>query len=98
MWGGILGNKGCFIGQELTARTKYRGLIKKRLVPVTFAAAPPPVGTLVMVGDKEVGEVRSASGKQGLALMRLEFLKNLNAEFLANGIKLTPQKPFWAKF
>ena len=31
---GVDWNKGCYIGQELTARTKYRGLIKRRLVPV----------------------------------------------------------------
>ena len=30
---GISWDKGCYIGQELTARTKYRGLIKKRLIP-----------------------------------------------------------------
>lgn len=26
-------NKGCYIGQELTARTKFKGLVRKRLVP-----------------------------------------------------------------
>ncbi|GIR53264.1 MAG: hypothetical protein CM15mP62_07350 [Rhodospirillaceae bacterium] len=30
---GISWDKGCYMGQELTARTKYRGLIKKRLMP-----------------------------------------------------------------
>ncbi|MFD1379481.1 CAF17-like 4Fe-4S cluster assembly/insertion protein YgfZ [Fodinicurvata halophila] len=32
--GGVDWQKGCFMGQELTARTKYRGLVKKRLLPV----------------------------------------------------------------
>jgi len=96
--GGVDWDKGCFIGQELTARTKHRGLIKKRLVPVRFDGTPPPEGTLIMVGDKEAGEVRSALNDQGLALMRLEYLKNPGAEFLANGVRLTPQKPPWAKF
>jgi folate-binding protein YgfZ len=31
---GVAWDKGCYTGQELTARTKYRGLIKKRLMPV----------------------------------------------------------------
>ena len=30
--------KGCYIGQEVTARTKYRGLVKKKIVPVSSAA------------------------------------------------------------
>jgi folate-binding protein YgfZ len=96
--GGVDWNKGCFIGQELTARTKHRGLIKKRLIPVQFDGAPPPEGTPVMVDDKEAGEVRSASNDHGLALMRLEYLETPGAEFFADGVRLTPQKPLWAKF
>jgi folate-binding protein YgfZ len=26
-------NKGCYVGQELTARTKFKGLVRKRLIP-----------------------------------------------------------------
>ena len=96
--GGVDWDKGCFIGQELTARTKHRGLIKKRLIPVLFDGTPPPEGTPIMVGDKEAGEVRSASSNQCLALMRLEYLEAPGAEFLADGVRLTPQKPVWAKF
>ena len=33
---GVDWQKGCYVGQELTARTKYRGLIKKRLMPVAI--------------------------------------------------------------
>ena len=28
-------SKGCYVGQELTARTKYKGLVRKRLIPFT---------------------------------------------------------------
>ena len=31
---GVSFTKGCFVGQELTARTKHRALVKKRLMPV----------------------------------------------------------------
>ena len=37
---GVDWQKGCYMGQELTARTKYRGLIKKRLFPVRVEGAP----------------------------------------------------------
>src|SRR5439155_9535939 len=47
---GVDWEKGCYIGQELTARTKYRGLIKKRLMAVRVDGALPPPGTSVMLG------------------------------------------------
>ena len=34
-------DKGCYIGQELTARTHHRGVIRKRPVPAHFAVAAP---------------------------------------------------------
>ena len=34
--GGINFEKGCFIGQEVNARIKWRGLVKKKYVPITF--------------------------------------------------------------
>lgn len=34
---GISFTKGCYLGQELTARTKFRGTVRKRLVPVVDA-------------------------------------------------------------
>ncbi|OQR94742.1 hypothetical protein ACHHYP_00952 [Achlya hypogyna] len=33
---GVSFTKGCYVGQELTARTHYKGSIRKRLVPVLF--------------------------------------------------------------
>ena len=57
---GVAWDKGCYTGQELTARTHYRGLIKKRLVPVHIAGAVPPVGTPLIENGVEVGEMRGA--------------------------------------
>ncbi len=34
--GGISFQKGCFIGQEVNARIKWKGLVKRKYVPVTF--------------------------------------------------------------
>lgn len=30
-------NKGCYLGQELTARTKYKGVVRKRIVPIVVS-------------------------------------------------------------
>ncbi|HTR16113.1 MAG TPA: folate-binding protein [Acetobacteraceae bacterium] len=69
---GISWTKGCYMGQELTARTRYRGLIKRRLVPVIAEGALPPPGTPVLLEGREVGTVRSSHDTLGLATLRLD--------------------------
>lgn len=65
--------KGCYIGQELTARTRYRGLLKKRLFAVQIEGPlPAPTTPVLSADDKVVGEMRSGLDAQGLALLRLE--------------------------
>jgi folate-binding protein YgfZ len=93
---GVDWQKGCYVGQELTARTKYRGLIKKRLLPVAIEGPPPPPGTPVMRGNQEAGEMRSARDGLGLALLRLDALDA--GPLTAGDAKLTAHKPDWAKF
>jgi transferase CAF17, mitochondrial len=96
---GVDWDKGCFIGQELTARTKYRALIKKRLMPVAIEGPVPDPGTPVALGGKEVGTMRSAVDGVGLALLRLEETKDAAPGALTAGqARLTSRKPDWAKF
>jgi folate-binding protein YgfZ len=69
---GVDWQKGCYIGQELTARTKYRGLIKRRLIPVEIDGPAPAPGTIVTADGRDVGEMRSSGDGLGLALLRIE--------------------------
>ncbi|QDH17688.1 CAF17-like 4Fe-4S cluster assembly/insertion protein YgfZ [Swingsia samuiensis] len=70
---GVSWSKGCYMGQELTARTHYRGLLKRRLLPVTLTEGHfPEAGGTLMIADKEVGDIRTRSGNQALALLRKE--------------------------
>ena len=71
---GISWTKGCYMGQELTARTRYRGLIKRRLWPVTIEGALPEPGTPITSAGREVGIMRSGRDQLGLALLRLDAL------------------------
>jgi folate-binding protein YgfZ len=87
---GVAWDKGCYTGQELTARTRYRGLIKKRLVPVRIAGTVPPIGTPLIENGTEVGEMRSASGDLGLALLRLERLRQAGPIVTGDAV-LTPE-------
>ena len=92
---GVSWSKGCYMGQELTARTKYRGLVRRRLVPVAVDGALPDRGTPVRRDGLEVGTMRSGQGAAGLAVLRLDAL---NAGPLACGeARLTPRVPAWMK-
>jgi folate-binding protein YgfZ len=97
---GVDWQKGCYIGQELTARTKYRGLIKKRLMAVRVDGALPPPGTPVMLGEQEAGEMRSGRDGIALALLRLDAVAAASAgqPLTSGAARLTPIKPDWARF
>lgn len=93
---GVDWDKGCYMGQELTARTHYRALIKKRLVPVRIKGPEPAPGTPILAGAAEVGVMRSASNGAGLALLKIEALSGI-PELLAGAARIEPRKPFWLK-
>ena len=74
---GISFEKGCYIGQEVTARTRYRGLVKRSYLPVLLPddiTAPAEI----MAGTKVVGELFGIApyedGFIGLASIRLDAL------------------------
>ena len=95
-------DKGCYMGQELTARTKHRGLVKKRLMPVAVNGPLPAPGTPVMLDESEVGTVKSGLDTCALALLRLEAIESAQAQggaaLTAGEARLTPQQPHWMKF
>jgi len=94
--GGVDFKKGCYMGQELTARTKYRGLVRKRLLPVRIDGPAPNTGTPIMNGDKEAGIIRSVHGEFGLALVRLERVAD-DADLRAGDAKVTVSVPDWVQ-
>jgi tRNA-modifying protein YgfZ len=70
--GAVSYEKGCYIGQELTARTHNRGKVKKALYRVRFEANAPAAGTAICSGEKQVGEVLTSAGQYGLAHLRID--------------------------
>lgn len=77
---GVSFTKGCYIGQEITARMHNRGLAKKHLIPVRITGSVPEPGTDIMTPDGHLaGEMRSSCGDIGMALIKDEYreiLKN----------------------
>jgi len=64
--GGISFEKGCFIGQEVNARIKWKGLVKRKYVPVTYKSKKLSYLKLIELNEKkiflnskEIGEIVS---------------------------------------
>ncbi|WP_341702342.1 folate-binding protein [Ferrovibrio sp.] len=98
---GVDFGKGCYIGQELTARTKYRGLVKKQLCKVKSSDGDflPLPGTAITLDGREVGEMRSSLGGMGLALLRLDAMAAAEREggkLQAGGIAIAARRPDYA--
>ena len=97
--------KGCYIGQEVTARTRYRGLVKKRLVPVIAPSLP--LSSVIMNDNKEVGVILSAyphpKGMIGFAYLRTHAIHDaiegatITADGASLSIVLPPHMPPIAK-
>jgi folate-binding protein YgfZ len=73
---GIDFTKGCYLGQELQARIKHQGLIRKNLFPVQFSQALPAAleesAKTIYQGLEKVGTVTSHLETLGIAKLRLE--------------------------
>ncbi len=90
---GVSWTKGCYMGQELTARTKYRGLLKRRLVPVRIDGPVPASGTPVLRAGVEAGAMRSGVPGLGMALLRLDAVGA--ADLACGEAVLHPAPPPW---
>lgn len=95
---GVAFDKGCYVGQELTARMKHRGTARKRLLPVETldGADLPAPGNAVTASGKDIGELTSTYGAQGFAFVRLDRLAEADASTAeAAGVRLRIVKPSW---
>ena len=105
---GVSFNKGCYIGQELTARIYHSGVIRKRLVPIEFIKCfEHQTGqfkeNLVIISEKgeKLGKLRSHLGLKGLGLIYVDKLLKNNNQLIGkidsndNQIKVKAIKPFW---
>lgn len=83
--------KGCYLGQEIMARLKNMGKVRRRLHLVQGAGAPPRPSTLLYQGEKKVGEIRSSAGK-GDEFVALAMLSLIKLDHEA-GLSLSPNGP-----
>jgi folate-binding protein YgfZ len=91
--------KGCYLGQELTARTKYRGTIRKGVyhIKAEHGIHLTP-GAEVMAGEIAVGLLRSCLGSGTIALLRHEETASAmatNTAFTVEGVPVMVTRPNW---
>ncbi|NSY38353.1 folate-binding protein YgfZ [Leisingera sp. ANG59] len=85
---GVDFRKGCYVGQEVTARMKHKTELRKGLRTVAVEGAA-PVGTEITAGGKVVGTLFTQSGGRGIAYLRLDRAKG---EMQAGDARVTWQE------
>lgn len=72
---GVDFKKGCYVGQEVTARMKHKAQPRRRLVPISMDGEVPPPGTKLRdTQGAEVGELATGAGGRAMASVRLDRL------------------------
>ncbi|CAG9467547.1 unnamed protein product [Pedinophyceae sp. YPF-701] len=106
---GVSYTKGCYVGQELTARTHYTGVVRKRVVPIALdgdGAEVAPGAKVYAEGSKRAaGKILAtcaapagAGGAVGLALLRLAAVLPADAPPLVvegGGVAVRATRPEW---
>ncbi|KAL3149050.1 hypothetical protein ABBQ32_001895 [Trebouxia sp. C0010 RCD-2024] len=96
-------SKGCYVGQELIARSHFRGVIRKRLMPVNIAGdEEPKMGTSILAPGRKrpAGSLQAAQKGRGLACLNLQAALtaaegNEHLELGEGGPQVTPWRPVW---
>jgi folate-binding protein YgfZ len=69
--GGVDFRKGCYVGQEVTARMKHKTELRKGLVTVEVQGRA-PIGSAILAGERQVGTLYTQSGGRGIAHLRFD--------------------------
>tara|TARA_R110000868_G_scaffold262401_1_gene520893 strand:+ start:55225 stop:56010 length:786 start_codon:yes stop_codon:yes gene_type:complete len=70
---GVSFNKGCYVGQELTARTKFRTEPKKKVFQISFSGTAQN-GDIIKCGNMDAGWIFSNYEGHGIAMLRTRYL------------------------
>ncbi len=98
---GIGFKKGCYVGQEVVSRMQHRGTSRKRPMIIRAHGDLPATPADIKADSATIGRLGSASGRQGLAEIRLDrAVKALDAgvSFDVNGTQVELFRPAWAGY
>lgn len=86
---GVDHRKGCYVGQEVTARMKHKTELKKGFVTVQVDGAA-RVGTEIFAGDKPAGTLYTQANGQGIAYLRFDRAKGPMTAAAASVLWINP--------
>ncbi|MCY3876902.1 MAG: folate-binding protein [Rhodobacteraceae bacterium] len=78
--------KGCYVGQEVTARMRHKTRLRKGLAVVNVDGAV-PVGTEIRASGRVAGTLFSQARGKGIAYLRFD---RMSGEMSADGVKVRP--------
>jgi folate-binding protein YgfZ len=99
--GGVSFRKGCYVGQEVVSRMQHRGTARRRVMIATGAADLPATGTVVEAGGRPIGALGSVAGREALAIVRIDRVKDAldgSLAITAGGVALSLSIPAWAGY
>ena len=70
-------DKGCYVGQEITARMKYRGLLKKKLYSLKLKSGEVSAGDELIINEKKIGTIISIANSNIFAVLNINFVNDL---------------------
>tara|TARA_B100000700_G_C14919263_1_gene796222 strand:+ start:396 stop:1241 length:846 start_codon:yes stop_codon:yes gene_type:complete len=70
--------KGCYVGQEITARMKYRALLKKKIYALKIIEGETKPSIKIFVENKNIGQIISNTKKLALAMLNIEEAKKVS--------------------
>ena len=69
-------DKGCYVGQEITARMKYRALLKKKIYTFNVMSGFPQKDQQIKEKGINVGKIISVKNKSLIAMMKIEYAES----------------------
>ena len=94
---GIDFKKGCYVGQENTARIKLRNKLSKRLLPIQLIKGNLEEGASIFNNENEVGKVLINNDQPFGLIKYLSDHFNHEAEFRSDNATFKIKKPDWIK-
>ncbi len=98
---GIDFDKGCYVGQEVVSRMRYRGTARRRPVTLSAETDLPPAGAEILIGGRVAGHLGSASGTRGIAILRLDRVQDAQTAgeaITVDGLPVSVALPAWADY
>ena len=95
---GIDFKKGCYVGQENTARIKLKNKLSKRLLPINLISGKLLEGESIFNKNVEIGKVLIGDDYPFALIKYLDKNFEENVEFKTKEASITIKKPYWINY